>query len=222
MSLRRLWAITHKEFRHVQRDRRLLLLVTVSPAVMLLVFAYLFSFDATTAHIAIFDRDHSPQSRALLQALTTDKNLIVTGEVNAFGELETGMQAGEIKLALVIPAGFGRELEAGRTAEMQIQGDGSDPINTSIQMATVAARIGVWAKPYQVEIQQPVEVRTLVWYNPDLKSSHSMAPALLALVLILPAMAVLRTEKGLQLPGKQLGNDPFCGYQTAVQRSLIG
>lgn len=200
MSLRRLWAITHKEFRHVQRDRRLLLLVTVSPALMLLAFAYLFSFDATTARVAIFDRDHSPQSRALIQALITDKKLVVTGEVNAFGELKAGMQAGEIKLALVIPAGFGRELEAGKTAEIQIQGDGTDPINTSIQMATVAARVGVWAEPYQVEIQQPVEVRTLVWYNPDLKSSHSMAPALLALVLILPAMAValaLTREKEL-------------------------
>ena len=69
MSLRRFWAVAHKEFRHVQRDRRLLFLVTVSPAIMLVTFAYLFSFDSSSAQLAIFDRDRSPQSRGLLQAI---------------------------------------------------------------------------------------------------------------------------------------------------------
>ena len=201
MSFFRLWTIIRKEFRHVQRDRRLLLLVIISPAVMLMAFAYLFSFDASTARFAIFDRDRSPLSRALVQAINTDSELIFMGEVGSFGEIRSDMQAGKIKLALVIPPGFAAALETGRTAEVQLLADGTDAINSSIHVAILSARISAWAEPYRpVEIKMPVETRTLVWYNPDLKSSYSMAPALLAIVLILPAMAValaLTREKEL-------------------------
>lgn len=201
MSLRRLWAIAHKEFRHVQRDRRLLFLVTVSPAIMLVTFAYLFSFDSTSAQVAFFDRDRSPQSRGLLQAISTDRDLVVVDEVRAYDDLRADMQAGRIKVGVVIPPGFGQKLAAGETADVQVLGDGSDPINSSAQMARLSSMISAWAQPYQrLAVRLPIEVRDLTWFNPDLASSYSMVPALLAIVLILPGMAValaLTREKEL-------------------------
>ncbi|RME84704.1 MAG: ABC transporter permease [Caldilineae bacterium] len=191
MSVSRLWAIMRKEFRHVQRDRRLFFLVIVSPTIMLLAFAYLFSFDATTTRLILLDRDHSPQSRALVQAIATDPDLVIVGEAVSQEELRRAIRAGRVKLALVIPPDFGATLAAGRQAQVLLQGDGADPINSSIEMAALAARLQEWAQAYQPRtLIAPVEVRTLVWYNPDLKSSDSMVPALLAVVLILPAMAV--------------------------------
>ena len=191
MSFHRLWAIIRKEFRHIFRDRRLLFLVTLSPAVMLFAFAYLFSFDSTAVGLAVLDRDHSPESRALIQAIATDSDLILTGEVDRYDDLRTEMQAGKIKVGLVIPPGFGAKLVAGRQVEVQVLGDGSDPINSSSQMARLSSRMAAWDRPYRrVQISIPVEVRTLVWYNPFLKSSNSMVPALLSIVLILPGMAV--------------------------------
>lgn len=201
MSLRRLWAIIHKEFRHVQRDRRLLFLVTVSPSIMLVTFAYLFSFDSTSVRVSFFDRDRSPQSRGLLQAINTDHDLIMTDEVQAYDDLRAAMQAGQIKVGIVIPPGFGEKLVSGQATDVQILGDGSDPINSSAQMARLASMISAWSLPYQRLIgRSPIEVRDLIWFNPDLKSSHSMVPALLAIVLILPGMAValaLTREKEL-------------------------
>ncbi len=191
MSLHRLWAIAHKELRHVQRDRRLLFLVTVSPSIMLVTFAYLFSFDASATRLALFDRDRTPQARALVQALGTDKDLIIVGETVGYEDLRANMQAGRIKLGVVIPPGFGDKLTAGRTADVQVLADGADPINSAFQLAKLATRMQAWGRTYQrAHIQAPIEVRTLVWFNPDLKSSHSMVPALLAIALILPGMAV--------------------------------
>ena len=191
MSLRRLWAIMHKEFRHVQRDRRLLFLVTVSPSIMLITFAYLFAFDSNSVRMAVFDRDRSPQSRALIQAISTDQDLTVVGETDAYDDLRTNMQAGKIKLGIVIPPGFGADLIAGRTTNVQILADGADPINAAAQMAKLTSQMHTWARPYQRIVPRPsIEVRSLVWFNPYLKSSHSMVPALLAIVLILPGMAV--------------------------------
>ncbi len=201
MSIRRLIAIIRKEFRHIRRDRRLLFLVTVSPAIMLVAFAYLFSFDTVHIPFAYYDRDHSVASRQLLMALITDRRLHLVGEATGYEDLRAAMQAGRVRMGLVIPPGFGADLVAGRTATVQLIGDGSDPITAAVQMARLAGLISEWGLPYRrSQLPIPVDVRGLVWFNPYLRSSHSMVPALLAIVLILPGMAValaLTREKEL-------------------------
>jgi len=201
MSVRRLWAIMHKEFRHIVRDRRMLFMVTISPAIMLIAFGYVFSFDLNPTRIAVYDQDRSPHSRNLVMALSHDRNLIQAGEVAHYDDLREMMKTDEIKLGLVIPPGFGEDLEAGRRASVQVLGDGSDPINTSSQMAILSGRIGEWGKQYQrIEVTQPVELRALTLYNPDIKGRWSMIPALLAIAMILPSMSValaLAREKEL-------------------------
>lgn len=191
MSFFRLWAIIRKEFRHIYRDRRLFFLVTISPTIMLVAFAYLLSFDVTNTRLAILDRDRSPQSRALILALQADPAFTIVGEAASQQQIRERMKNTEISLGLVISPGLGETLAAGHTARVEILGDGADPLNTSTRMALLAARIQSWAVPYQQqELRPPVTVRTLVWYNPDLKSSDSIVPALLSIVLILTAMAI--------------------------------
>jgi ribosome-dependent ATPase len=190
-----------KEFRHILRDRRMLFLVTVSPAIMLTAFAYVFSFDLNPARFAIYDRDRTPQSRNLVAALSHDRNLIVMGEVGSYETLEAGLAAGKIKLGLVIPPGFGRDLETGRRAEVLVLGDGTDAINASTQMARLATRISAWGKAFEsAQMAEPVVLRAITLYNAEVKSRYSMVPALLAIAMILPSMAValaLAREKEL-------------------------
>ncbi len=201
MSIRRLWAILRKEFRHILRDRRILFMVTVSPAIMLMAFAYVFSFDLNPTRMAVFNQDRSPYSRQLFLALSQDRNLIPAGEVARYQDLRREMQAGRIKLGLVIPPGFGADLAAGRRTQVQVLGDGSDAINTSTQMAILARRIDEWSEPFRSQaLPQPVELRALTLYNPNIKGRWSMVPALLAIAMILPSMSValaLAREKEL-------------------------
>ena len=201
MSIRRLWAILRKEFRHILRDRRILFMVTVSPAIMLMAFAYVFSFDLNPTRMAVFDQDRSPHSRQLVLALSQDRNLIPAGEVARYPDLRREMQAGRIKLGLVIPPGFGADLVAGRQTQVQVLGDGSDAINTSTQMALLARRIDEWSQPFRSRaLPQPVELQAETLYNPDIKGRWSMVPALLAIAMILPSMSValaLAREKEL-------------------------
>ncbi len=201
MSFRRLWAILHKEFRHILRDHRLLFLVTVSPAIMLTAFAYVFSFDLNPARFAIYDQDRSPQSRDLVAALSHDRNLILMGEVDRYDDLQQGLAAGRLKAGVVIPPGFGRDLEAGHRTMVQVLVDGSDAINASTEMAQLSSRIRTWGEPYETfQLKEPVVLRSIVLYNPDVKSRYSMVPGLLAIAMILPSMAValaLSREKEL-------------------------
>ncbi len=169
----------------------MLILVTVSPAIMLLTFAYLFTFDTATSHLAVFDGDRSPQSRQLIQALATDNKMLLSTEASSPDDLRSLIVANKVKTGLIIPPGMGDDLAAGRQADVQIISDGSDPISAATNMNRLTTRLNAWSQSYRgSSAASPVSVHSLVWYNPDLKSDNSMVPGLLGIVLILPAMAV--------------------------------
>ena len=65
MSFRRLFAIVRKEMLHTVRDSRNLFLVTISPAFLLLLLSYIFTFGVSQIQIAVYDLDRTTTSREL-------------------------------------------------------------------------------------------------------------------------------------------------------------
>jgi ABC-type multidrug transport system permease subunit len=195
MSLRRLWVITRKEFRHVARDARTFFLVTLSPALLLFTLSYIFSFDVEQAEVAVMDLDRSPTSRHYLESLTADGDLIVTARPDGYPEVDKLILSGRVALALIVPPGFGARLKEGRAAPVQAIFDGMDPISASQTLGQVNARSVAFLQRERANLTPagrvaPLEARTRHWYNPALKSLFSMVPGLLAVVLSIPALAV--------------------------------
>ena len=194
MSLRRAAAIVRKEILHIIRDPRNLFLVTLSPAFLLLLLSYVFSFDVGQFDIAVLDLDRTSISRLYLDSLTSDQDLILAFSVSSYEEIDPLLVSGNIDAALVIPPGFANTVYSGQPAQVQAIVDGTDPFAGTQIVGSLTARSGVFvagaraADPAQQG--QLVEVRTQAWYNADLKSMNSMVPGLLAIVLIMPTMAL--------------------------------
>ena len=128
MSLRRTFALALNELRHITRDVRTLLLVTVSPAFMLFMLAYVFSFDVEHADLAVMDLDKSQTTRDYIAGLTSSNTLSVMAYVNSYDAIDRLLIAGTVDAVLVIPPGFGKELQAGRTARVQAVVVGREPV----------------------------------------------------------------------------------------------
>jgi ABC-type Na+ efflux pump permease subunit len=214
MSLRRFRAITRKEFRHVARDARTLFLVTISPALLLFTLSYIFSFDVEQAQVAVMDLDRSPTSRRYLESLTSDGDLIVTTYPDSYAAIDRLILAGRVALALVIPPGFGSQIQGGRSASVQAIFDGMDPISASQTLGQVNARSAAFVRSLGLRLSvnpspavsaaaggsspglsttvlvPPLKTSTRHWYNPAVKALFSMVPGLLAVVLSLPALAL--------------------------------
>lgn len=193
--LPRTLAIALKEMRHVWRDRRILFLVTLSPALMLVAFAYLFSFEIKHLRLAVLDRDLSPLSRQYVSTLTADGELQVATYARRDEEIYDLLTRGAADVAIVIPLGFQDRLVGG-TSEVAVQVlvDGSDAIAAIQSVGNLTSRSAAFSTalllgPVRLPVM-PIEVRSQVWYNPNLKSLVSMVPALIAIVLILPALAI--------------------------------
>jgi ABC-2 type transport system permease protein len=194
MSLRRTAAIVRKELLHIFRDPRNLFLVTVSPAFLLFLLSYIFSFEITQVNLAVLDLDRTPLSRQYIARLTADGDLVLADYVGSYEEIQPLMLSGQVDAGLVIPPGFADVVRRGSTAEVQAIIDGTDPFSAGQASSSLVARSAVFVAgtgtTESPQSQEPVQVRTEAWYNAGLQSQLSMVPALLAVVLIMPTMAL--------------------------------
>lgn len=199
MNLARTLSIIRKEMWHILRDRRTFLLVTVSPVFLLLVFAYSMSVEIRNVAIAILDYDQTTLSRRYRDGLASTGDILIRYWPEDYAELQIRLERRQAKAALVIPAGFERDLVAGREASLQVIVDGTDP-NTANHTIT---HIGGYTQGLALEILgealerqgvsadqlAPIDLRMRTWYNPTLKPIIGWVPGLIAIVLGMPAVA---------------------------------
>jgi ABC-2 type transport system permease protein len=195
LSFNRFLAIARKEFHHVTRDGRTLFLVTFAPAFLLLMLAYVFSFDSEHVNLIVLDQDKTTLSRRYLTQLTSDGTFEILATLEHYDEIDVWLQAGRAHVALVIPPGAAAALQAGRPAAIQAVLDGVDIIAASQTLGQLNARTSLFALSLLPVVNgraMPglIEVRMRAWYNPSLKSQHSMVPGLIAVVLYMPALAL--------------------------------
>lgn len=194
MSTHRLLAVARKEFRHIVRDARILLLVTVAPAFLLITLSYVFAFDVDRVDIAVCDLDRTPLSRELVASLTADADIVVVAHVQRTGEIEPLFARGVADLVLVIPHGFADVALSGGPAEVQCVVDGADAITASQTVGLMESRVRAFAATLRAQrsggVVGGLDVSSRAWYNATLKALVGMVPGLLAVILCMPALAL--------------------------------
>lgn len=203
MSLRRVWAMTRKEIRLIQRDRATAVMVLLAPAMLLFMLAYAMTSDINHVPVAALDLDRTTTSRALLARLTIGEDLDLIAQPEEMGSVERLLLRDEIDAAVVIPAGFERTLRSMRGLPLQILVDGTEPQTGGFAVDHISRRVeafvlDVLADRFVAEGIPPdslttVEVKVRNWYNPNLKARVDLIPGLLSMVLGLPGMSVALT-----------------------------
>ena len=190
IRLGRLLAITRKEVLQLRRDRRSLGMAFVVPAVMTLMFGWVINFDVRNLKLGVLDQDRTQQSRDLVSAFTSSSYFTVTHNLARVEDAEPLLQRGAVRLVLVIPPGFAKDLAAGRSAEVQALVDGGDANTASITMNYAAAITTAFSANAVLQgrtMQAPLAPATRVWYNEELKSSNMVVPGLIAVIMMIIA-----------------------------------
>src|SRR5687768_6554350 len=131
-------AVCRKELRQIARDRRTLLILVFVPVFFLLIYGYALNFDIRDIALAVEDRDDTPESRAVVSAFTNSGYFEFTTAVYSPAEAERLLDLNQARAVLVIAEGFGRNVAAGRTGEVQviISGDNANTATTVLGYAT--------------------------------------------------------------------------------------
>ena len=206
----RLVSLIRKEFIQILRDPRTLVLILVIPVMQLFLMGYAATNDVRNVPLAVFDQDRSPSARALLDAYRTADYFRLAYDVDSEEELRQLIDRGQARVGLIIPPTYGDRILAGKTAQVIFVLDGSDPTvaSTSLSAAQLIGQaLGVEILTEHLErsglvgaLNQPVDVRTQVWYNPDLVSAYFMIPGVIGMILfaltsILTATAIVRERE---------------------------
>ena len=190
-GLTRLVAVSRREALEVMRDPIRLAFAFLGSMFLMLLFAYGISMDVTGLKFAAYDQDRTPESRAYLANFSGSTYFDEVPEVASDDELQRRMVAGEIMLAIEIPAGFGRAITAGQPTSVAAWIDGAAPARAStiegyvqgahgtfLTTRATAAGLSGMARPI-------VNIEPRYRYNPGFESLPAMAAAVPAILLML-------------------------------------
>ncbi|MCW3083126.1 MAG: ABC-type multidrug transport system, permease component [Bacteroidetes bacterium] len=180
-------AFVKKEFYHVFRDRKTLLMLFGLPVVQIVLFGFALTNEIKNTKIVVADYAKDAASQQIITKIEASTYFEVEKSILDHQQLEAAFKEGKVKLAVVFPANFNNDLQHLNKAQIQIIADASDPNTANTLTNFVTAIVLDYQKtlmannavPYQVA----PEVRML--YNPELKGAHNFVPGVMALVLML-------------------------------------
>ncbi|MBL8138955.1 MAG: ABC transporter permease [Acidobacteria bacterium] len=202
-------AMVRKELRQIQRDRRTLLILVFVPALFLLLYGYALNFDIRNIDLAVEDQDGSTASRELVAAFTNSGYFTYAGAAHSQRELDWLIDTNAARAALVIPAGYGRDLRNRVPVRVQVVVNG-DNANTASAVVGYAGAIVAEAGAEMLALaaggggggtpRALVSFEPRVWYNPQLRSALFLVPGLIAYISMITAvistsLAVVREKE---------------------------
>src|SRR5579862_3289348 len=134
MSFRRLKAVTKKELLHIVRDARSLYLALALPLVMLLLFGFALTLDVDRILTDVYDQDHTPQSRELIDQFRSSRYFQIERNVQDYKTIERNIDQNTVLLSIVVPKDYAKHLLAGQQADVQLLIDGSDSNTAGIAL----------------------------------------------------------------------------------------
>ena len=194
MKASRLWAVARKEAIQLRRDSRSLILAFALPLFFIVFFSYAITFDVKDIRMGVLDQDATQRSRSLVDAFISSGYFTVSHRLTRPAEAEQLLAQGTVRLVLVIPTGFTRDMGRHEGGSLQLLVDGADANTATIAVNYAEAITAGWSARQTSGDLRTIDVRSRVWYNETLESKNMIVPGLVAvLMMMLSAMLTALT-----------------------------
>lgn len=176
-----------KEFYHIFRDYRTMVILFGMPLVQILIFGFAISTEIKNAEIAILDNSKDAVTQKITNKILSSGYFKLEANLSDYKEIETSFKKGKIKEVIIFENNFAKKLETEKKANIQIIADASDP-NTASLITTYTTNI---INNYQQEMMKnqhiPMQIKPEVkmLYNEELKSVFMFVPGTITVLLML-------------------------------------
>lgn len=193
-----------KEFIHYFRQKRTIFFLVATPLIQITLFGYVATMDVDNISTGLYDLDRSSESREFARRLQGSGYFTIKRLPDSPAEMKTLIDRGDVLCAIEINRGFGKDLRRKIPTEIQVIVDGTDSNTALIAMSYVNTIINRYSGEFSgspiVANLRPLDLRTRVWYNPDLRSRNYMVPGVIALIvmltcLLLTSMSIVRERE---------------------------
>jgi ABC-2 type transport system permease protein len=187
--MKRLLALTWKEFLQLKRDTMTLKMIVMIPVMQTIIFGYAINFDVKHLKTVVLDESRSFESRELVAKMTGTGYFDVVNHVTTMAEMQKEIDTARASVGLVIDADFGRDRHRGAPAKAFLIVNASDSTTSSQAMSimngiaqSISSQVLLRQSAWKYK-QPPIDLRVRPWYNPDLKTSRFIIPGLIAIIL---------------------------------------
>jgi ABC-2 type transport system permease protein len=213
-SLRRTFAVAHKELRQLGRDPLSIGLVAGVPTLQLVLFGFAINMDVRNVPTAVLDRSHTALSRRILGELAATQTFRLERAVDDEAEALLLLETSQVGAVVVIPPDLDRRFYRGRGAQISILADATDPtVASAVALAgqgfgrDLAARMQPFATGQpsaarrlvpgdrasfgprsELVLPEPLSVEVLPYYNPERRTAVFVVPGLVGVILTMTMM----------------------------------
>ncbi len=185
--MKRFIGFVKKEFYHIFRDKRTMLILFGMPIAQILIFGYVVTNEIKDADIAVLDYSEDNVTRQITDKLVSSGYFQLTRTLNSNSEIEEVLRSGEVKEVIVFEANFAERIKRDGLSNVQIIADASDANTANLIVNYTRSIILDYAKGMLGEIELPMQIEPEVrmLFNEELKGAFMFVPGTMALILML-------------------------------------
>lgn len=187
-SGRRIKALIRKEALQVARDPSSFIVAFVLPVLLLFLFGFGISFDATHLRIGLVVEDPTPETNRFVASLSSTPYFDVQRATDRRAFLDL-LSAGRLNGIIVLAEDFSERLARGDTAGIQVITDGSDPNTAGLATGYISGAWQIWQQQRTIGrtsmMPDEVSIDPRFWFNPELESRRFLVPGSISLIMMM-------------------------------------
>ena len=184
--MKEFFAFVRKEFYHILRDRRTMLILLGIPVVLIILFGFALSTEVRNVDMAILSAEPDNTVRQIAQRLDANEYFTVKEFLDSPSDIDRVMRSGEVDAVLVFEPGFSDKLFTPEGPQLQIVADASNATMAQSYMAYISAVVGQYFEeqmPGGAGHRHRAQRGDAV--QPQMKSSYNFVPGIMGLILML-------------------------------------
>ncbi len=187
IKMKQFIAFVNKEFRHILRDNRTLLIIIGMPIAEILLFGFAINMEVQNIRVAFYDPTPDAYTIGIAERIKQNSYFTFEGNMKTMDEMEDAMRKGELDLAVVFQQNFQDDIIDTGYGAVQLLSNSSDPNRGSITATYATAIIAEYQQEKMELMQIPFQIKTenRMIYNPQMKSAYMFVPGIMGLVLMI-------------------------------------
>ena len=184
--MKRFIGFLKKEFYHIFRDKRSMLILFGMPIVQLLLFGFVITNDLKDVKMAVVDHSKDEYTSEIINKITSSGYFKLVKSLDGIAQVDELFRKGETKMVMVFEPDFGKNLIKGSKASLQILTDASEPNMASLEVNYLQGIL----QNYNLEINKgkivpsQISPQTRMYFNPNMESVYMFVQGIMATILM--------------------------------------
>jgi ABC-2 type transport system permease protein len=185
--MRQFTGFIKKEFYHIFRDKKTLIVLFGMPVIQMILFGFVISNEIKETRIAVLDQSKDAVTEKIIDKINSSTYFVVIDYLNNENQIEGVFKSGKVKEVVVFESDFAKKLERSGKASVNLIADASDANTANLIVSYTSGIINDFNLKNKTSAGMPLQIiqETRMFYNEELRSVFMFVPGTMAMILIL-------------------------------------